>query len=66
MKQPKLTEPEDIKLESLISATLRELVFVDHHAEHDQIDDAQTCLVTVQGNLEQIEQLLQNAVTRAS
>ena len=50
----KLSDKQFETLKSSINTTIHELVMACHHAEEDDIESAQNCLMTCQGNLEEV------------
>jgi hypothetical protein len=46
------------QIKSLVNSTIHELVFLAHHAEDDQKDEAQNCLNAIGLNVGQLEELL--------
>lgn len=49
------------EIERNINATIHELVFAQQHAEQDDYDDASTCLVQCQMNIERVNEMLVQA-----
>ncbi len=57
MKKP-ITDAEAAEWVRILDLTIHELVFAAHHVEEDNVDDAQTCMVTAQENLSRIDEAL--------
>ena len=59
----KLSDQDFTAIKETINTTIHELVMACHHAENDEIDEAQNCLMTCHGNLENVAQEL---ITKAT
>lgn len=46
------------KVEDLLNKAVHELVFASHHSEQDEAEDALTCLVQAQMNIEAVSDML--------
>ena len=66
MSQPTLTDREFEDIKRLINATIHELVMACHHAEEDQLEEAQNALMTAQGNLDRVAEGLVNDPSSAT
>ena len=57
-----IPDPVLQEIERLVNATLRELVMGEHHAEDNQIEEAQNCFTTCGMNTDRIQDLLEGAL----
>lgn len=57
-RKERLSDAEFEALKSTINQTIHELVFACQHLDQDDLEDAQQCLMTAQGNLERVGEKL--------
>jgi predicted RecB family endonuclease len=62
----KLSDQQFEAVKESINNTIHELVMACHHAEEDEIESAQECLMTCQGNLETVAAALQESPSQIS
>ena len=52
--RPKISDALHAEVERLLYCAVSELVFAIKHAQHDELDDACTCLVQATKNINQV------------
>jgi hypothetical protein len=53
-----ITDTDAAEIERLANCAIHEIVFANHHAQDDEIEEAQDCLIIAQSNLTSIADLL--------
>lgn len=54
----KLTDEQAKEVESLVNSTIHNLVFLNHHADDNQLDEAREALAACELNLDRIKEIL--------
>lgn len=55
---PRISNTEHAEIERLCNCAIHEIVFAVQHSDQDDVDDACQCLMTAQGNLERVAEML--------